>query len=121
MKHPVIMGRKTYDSIGKPLPGRTNIILSRSTSRSFPGCVLVNTLEEACSTCAGEKKAFIIGGGEIFRQCMHIIDTIIITQLERDVEGDIPLPLIDPAVFKESEKMYYDEEEPYQIITYRRT
>ena len=117
---PLIMGRKTYESIGRPLPGRDNVVLTRDASLDLPGCVVVHSLAEAIEHCRGEEKVFIIGGAEIFRIALPMTDTIIFTALERDVEGDVYLDPIDPNQFKIVEQQHYDEEEPYRIIRYER-
>ena len=117
---PLIMGRKTYESIGRPLPGRDNVVLTRDASLDLPGCVVVHSLAEAIEHCRGEEKVFIIGGAEIFRIALPMTDTIIVTALERDVEGDVYLDPIDPSQFKSVDQQHCDEEEPYQIIRYER-
>lgn len=117
---PLIMGRKTFDSIGKPLPGRDNIILTRNRSREFPGCLRMHSLQEAIDYCKGQKKVFVIGGGDIFKAAMSVTDTIIVTALERDVDGDVYFSEIDPEQFKVTERTEYNEEEIYTIIRYER-
>lgn len=120
MGFPLIMGRKTYESIGKPLPWRDNIVLTRDTSRSFPGCVTMHSLDEALEYCKDQMKVFVIGGADIFISAMPIADTLIITALEREYDGDVSFPEIDPKQFKVSEHRDYNEEEPYAIIHYER-
>lgn len=117
---PLIMGRKTYESIGRPLPGRDNVVMTRDSSLDLPGCVVVHSLAEAIEHCRGEEKVFIIGGAEIFRIALPMTDTIIVTALERDVEGDVYLDPIDRSQFKIVDQQHCDEEEPYQIIRYER-
>jgi dihydrofolate reductase len=118
--YPLIMGRKTFDSIGKPLPGRDNIVLTRDRSRSFAGCITMHSLEEALEYCRGEDKVFVIGGGDIFTLALPLTDTIIVTLLKRDVDGDIYFSDIDETEFKEVECTEYNLEEPYSIIRYER-
>ena len=120
MNYPIIMGRKTYDSIGKPLPGRDNVILTRNTSRDFPGCFRMNTLQEALDHCNGQEKIFIIGGGDIFKVTLPIANTIIVTAMKRDVDGDVYFPEIDTSKFRQADIKDYDIEEPYSIIRYER-
>ncbi len=120
MSYPIIMGRKTFDSIGKPLPGRDNIVLSRNSSLSLPGCAVVHSIEKALDLCKEYSKVFIIGGADIFNDCLPITDTIIVTALEREVDGDVYFPEIDPAVFKQTEARRHNLEEPYSIIRYER-
>ena len=97
MGHPVIMGRKSYLSIGKPLPGRTNIILTRNENFKADGCIVVHTIESALDFAQKNKaqEVFIIGGGEIYRQSMPYWDKIYITEIEVEVEGDVFAPKVD--------------------------
>jgi dihydrofolate reductase len=117
---PIIMGRKTYDAIGKPLPERDNIVLTRDPDRSIPGCLVVSSLDAALELCRSREKAFIIGGGDIFRIALPITDTIIVTALERPVEGDVTFPPIDPDQFVVVSRQRYEREEPYEIVRYER-
>jgi len=120
MDYPIIMGRKTYESIGKPLPGRDNIVLTRDTSLSLPGCIVVHSIEDALDNCKDKEKVFIIGGADIFNISLPFTDTIIVTALEREVDGDVYFHEIDPAIFKQTESAHYNIEEPYSIIRYER-
>lgn len=120
MGSPLIMGRKTYESIGRPLPGRDNVVLTRDQTLELPGCIVVHNLQDAIEHCCDEEKVFIIGGADIFRLAMPMTDTLIVTALERDVEGDVYLDPIDTTQFKEFQSQTFDEEEPYRIIHYRR-
>jgi dihydrofolate reductase len=120
MGYPLIMGRKTHDSIGRPLPGRDNIVLTRNKSIEIPGCIKVHTMQAALAHCSGQEKVFIIGGADIFSLALPFTDTIIVTALERDVEGDVYFSEIDPALFKVTEQTRYHEEEPYSILRYER-
>jgi dihydrofolate reductase len=117
---PVIMGRKTYEAIGKPLPGRDNIVLTRDPGRVIPGCQTVLSLSEAVDLCRIKDKVFIIGGGDIFRMALPITDTIIVTALERAVVGDVTFPPINPEHFAMVSSQRYLREEPYSIIRYER-
>lgn len=121
MGFPLIMGRKTFESIGRPLPGRDNIVLTRDPSLQLPGCIVVHTFEDAVEHCGSEEKVFIIGGAEIFRIALPFTDTIIVTALERDVEGDVYFEPINTDEFELVDQKDYDEEEPYQILRYERT
>ncbi|MGA7279522.1 MAG: dihydrofolate reductase, partial [Desulfocapsaceae bacterium] len=87
MGYPLIMGRKTFDSVGRPLPGRDNIVLSRDRSLAIEGCLVMHSLQEALDYCSDQEKIFIIGGGDIFNLALPLTDTIIVTALEREVEG----------------------------------
>ena len=120
MGFPLIMGRKTFDSIGRPLPGRDNIVLTRNKDIELPGCIKVYTMEVALKHCESQEKVFIIGGADIFNLALPFTDTLIVTALERDVDGDVFFSEIDPTQFEVTEKEDYDEEEPYSIIRYER-
>ena len=120
MNYPIIMGRKTFESIGRPLPGRKNIVLSRNSALSLPGCAVVHSIEEALDLCREDDKVFIIGGADVFNDFLPITDTIIVTALEREVVGDVYFPEIDPAVFIQTEAITHDLEEPYSILRYER-
>lgn len=120
MGNPLLMGRNTFESIGKPLPGRDNLVLTRNRELNFPGCIMLNSVEEAVDFCRKYQKVFIIGGGDIFRLTLDITDVIIVTQLRREVEGDVFFPEIDLSTFKIVESVDYNIEESYSIIRYER-
>nr|WP_183484776.1 dihydrofolate reductase [Martelella radicis] len=102
--NPVIMGRKTYQSIGRPLPNRTNIIVTRDPDFSAENCIVVNDLDRALEVARKEagndKDVCIIGGGEIYRQAMSFAGRLHITHVEKALEGDTVFPEIDPAVWR---------------------
>jgi dihydrofolate reductase len=100
---PVLMGRKTYESLGKPLPGRLNIVITRQKDWKAAGTKIVNSLEEAIKTAetADYKEAFIIGGGEIFKESMQsIADRIYLTRVDAILDGDAFFPELDLAKWK---------------------
>ena len=105
MGHPMIMGRKTWDSIGRALPGRQTIVVSRSWSGSIPENVVVKpTIEDALVWCEGEKsvwgkEVFVVGGGEIYRQTLALVDQIYMTTVHREIDGDVFYPKIDRSEF----------------------
>jgi dihydrofolate reductase len=90
MGHHMIMGRKTYESIGRPLPGRTTIIITRDKSYKAEGCIVVNSLAEAIerAKAAGDKEAMITGGAEIYKLAMALADTIYLTEVQGKFEAD---------------------------------
>lgn len=97
MGHPIIMGRKTYESIGRPLPGRTNIVITRNPGFHPEGVITCSSLEEAVSkACPGE--TFVIGGGEIYAQALPLSRKIYLTKVESDLTGDVFFP--DYSEFK---------------------
>ena len=93
--HTVIMGRKTYDSIGKPLPGRRNIIVTRQEKFKAQGCEVVNSLQDAVDLCTREQEVFIVGGGEVYKQAIHAADKIYLTRIYGEFEGDTVFPQIN--------------------------
>ena len=91
--HTIIMGRKTYESVGKPLPNRRNIIITRQNI-TIEGCEVVNSIEDALKLCAGEDEVFIVGGAEIYKQAMALTDRIYLTIVHHEFEGDTYFPEI---------------------------
>lgn len=87
--HPIIMGRKTYEPIGKPLPGRQNIIITRNKNLAAPGCDIAQSLQAALGLAAEAKEVFIIGGGEIFKQALPQADKLYLTEVDADIAGNI--------------------------------
>jgi dihydrofolate reductase len=93
MGHPIIMGRKTFEAIGKPLPGRTNIIVSRNLSYQQEGCVVVDSIEAAINHgCRLDDEVFVIGGATLYEATLPIADNLYITQINQDFEGDTFFP-----------------------------
>ena len=92
--HPIIMGRKTFESIGRPLPNRTNIIITRNPEFKVEGCIVVSSLEEALQKGGNNEnlEIFVIGGGEIYKQALPITDKLYLTIVESDKEGDVFFP-----------------------------
>ena len=89
--HPVIMGRKTYESIGRPLPNRTNVVVTRGTA-DFEGCRRAGSLAEAVAMFPAGEEIFIIGGAQIYREALTVADRVYLTVVERDDEGDTAFP-----------------------------
>jgi len=121
--HAVIMGRKTYESIGKPLPNRRNIVLTRRRDASFPDAVAVaGSLDEALAQCRalGEEDVFIIGGGEVYRQALLLVDELHVTLVDRQVEGDVTFPDLDAAQWRQTSCQASQESPDVQYIDYVR-
>lgn len=99
---PVIMGRKTFDSLGKPLAGRTNIVITRQPDWQAPGAVVVNSLDEAIKAAAATdaKEASVIGGGEIYAQALPLANRIYLTRVHASFEGDTVFPSFSEAEWK---------------------
>lgn len=100
--HRVIMGRKTFDSIGRPLPGRTNIIISRSNTFNPPGCTVVHSVDEALDRTDPEGTfSFVIGGAEIYRQAIDRASRMFLTEIDAEFKGDTFFPAIDKQDWNE--------------------
>ena len=100
MGHHILMGRSTFESIGRPLPGRTSIVLTRNPSASFPPGVLVaHSLPEAIECSAGDPDLFVIGGEQVFRAALPIADRILLTEIRLDVAGDTVFPEVEAGAW----------------------
>lgn len=122
MGHSLLMGRKTYESIGRPLPGRTSYILSRTPEFSASGCRTVSDLNMAIATAesAGETELFICGGEEIYRQTLALCDRIYLTELDREVDGDCFFPQIPIIEFRCVRNLQGCDAEPYFFSVFER-
>ena len=124
MGHHLIMGRKTFDSIGKPLPGRTTVVVTRDRSLKIDGCTVVHSLPEAIASCAGDPQVFVVGGEDIYAQLLPLADTLYITEIQQAVEGDAHFPEFDTEAWREvaREKRSQTEPQPleYHFVTYQR-
>ena len=94
---PIVMGRRTFDSIGRPLPGRTNIVVSRHAGLAIEGVLVVQSLDAALAAAGSVPEIVVIGGAEIFRQVLPRTDTIHLTRVHAHVSGDVFFPKLDPA------------------------
>ena len=120
MGHPLIMGRLTWEDIGRPLPGRRNIILSRNPDFSATGGENADSLEQALQLCQQEKKVFIIGGEQIYRAALPLAETIILTLLPDFIEGDTWFPEFSANDFVLSDSERVNSPVCYTVKTYRR-
>jgi dihydrofolate reductase len=124
MGHHMIMGRKTFDSIGKALPGRTTVIVSRNTGLKIEGCLVAHSLPEAIAACAGDTEIFIVGGAELYRQAVPFVDTLYITEIQQDVDGDAHFPEFNPSAWTETSREIRSQETPqpliFHFVTYRK-
>ncbi len=101
--HPVIMGRKTFESIGRPLPGRRNIVISRNAAFSAEGCETAASLDAALAACAGTTdEVFVIGGGQIYAEALPVSDKLYLTEIKAEVDGDTRFPGFDRSAWRES-------------------
>lgn len=120
----VIMGRKTYESIGRPLPKRRNIVITRTEGYLADGAEIVHSLEEALSIAESDEKVFIIGGGEIYRQAISFADMLYITKVDRTYDADTFFPDIKYSQWKEVDRVDFERgatyEYPFSFFTYKK-
>jgi dihydrofolate reductase len=100
MGHHIIMGRKTYESINRLLPGRTTVIVTRQPGYAISGARIAHSLEDAIAQCSGDSEVFIIGGGELYRAAMPLADRIYLTVVDAEPAGDTRMPEFDPAQWR---------------------
>lgn len=127
MGHHLLTGRKTFESVGKPLPGRTTVVITRDPGFRAEGVIVVHTLDEAIRVAreAGDAEPFINGGAEIYRQSLHLADRMYLTRVHTEVEGDTWFPDFDDVrewTLTDSEHFEADEknEYPFSFLTYER-
>ncbi len=113
--HHVIMGRKTYESMGKPLPNRTNIVITRDENYQAEGCVIVHNMETAIKKAEGDAQPFITGGSEIYKLALPFANTIELTLIHGTFDGDTFFPQFDENIWKLESKEAHkaDERNPY--------
>ena len=117
--HQIVMGRKTYESIGRPLPNRDNFVLTRNAKLQIDGINVIKSLNDIPSS---DKKTFIIGGGEIYTQLINSCDELLVTKIHCEIDGDAYFPIIDLSVWiliNQSEKFTENDLE-YSYLTYRK-
>ncbi|CAH1193301.1 dihydrofolate reductase [Vibrio harveyi] len=116
MGKPVVMGRKTYESIGRPLPGRLNIVISRDESLCIEGVTTVTSIEQALDVAGEVEEVMIIGGGAIYAACLPMATKLYVTHIEAEIEGDTQFPQWS-SEFKEtySEAYQADEKNAYNM------
>ena len=120
MGHTLIMGRKTFESIGRPLPGRKTVIISRNPEYQAAGCLMAPSLTAAIALCPSEETVFIAGGGEIYREGLALAEAIYLTVLDREVEGEILFPEFDPRQFRKLSAERVAGPEPYTFTIFAR-
>ncbi|HUW75658.1 MAG TPA: dihydrofolate reductase [Gallionella sp.] len=124
MGHHIVMGRKTFESIGKPLPGRTSVVVTRNAAYSAPGVIAVNSLEAAISACVDDNEIFVIGGAELYLQAIALADRIYLTEIDADIHGDAYFPEFKRSEWLELSRETHSQLEPqplqYQFVVYHR-
>ena len=124
MGKPIVMGRKTFESIGKPLPGRTNIVITRQAGLSLPGCVLVDSVPAAVAAAGEVDEVMIIGGGDIYRQALSQANRVQLTEVHAAIDGDAYFPELNAQQWREVAREDYPADErhahAYSFVTLER-
>lgn len=124
--YPIIMGRKTFESIGRPLPKRVNVIISRNKDYQAEGCLLFDDWKDSITYFRNRntKKVFIIGGGQIYNLIVPIATQLFVTEVHIEIEGDTSFPVIDKNVWKEKSRESHKADDKnslnYDFVTYSR-
>ncbi|MFC5428528.1 MAG: dihydrofolate reductase [Paraburkholderia sp.] len=126
MGAPIVMGRKTHESIGRALPGRRNIVVTRDGSKRFPGCDTVTSLEAALALAAQDEapEAFLIGGAQLYADGLALAHKLVVTEIAADFKGDASFPAPDPALWRETSRETLHANPPndfdFAFVTYER-
>lgn len=122
--HPVIMGRKTFESLGRPLPHRINVVITRQPTYCAPGCEVVGSLEEAVARFDSSEELFVIGGAQIYAQALPLADRLYLTEVEADYEGDTCFPSWERTAWVLQSTEHHDRGEKFEhaftFLDYRR-
>jgi dihydrofolate reductase len=120
MGHTLVMGRRTFDSIGRPLPGRTTVVVTRQRDWSADGVTVTHSLPEALAAAAGADGArvFVVGGGEVYAQALPLADRMLLTEVDQAPEGDARFPVFDRTEWAETAREQHDG---FAFVTYERT
>jgi dihydrofolate reductase len=101
MGHHIVMGRKTFESLGRLLPGRNTVIVSRNQNYLVPGALAARSLEAALAACGNDKEVFVIGGAQLYREALSRADRLYLTEITADFDGDAHFPEVDTSVWKQ--------------------
>lgn len=117
MGKPIVMGRKTFDAIGRVLPGRQNIVLTRDPGFRCDGCTIARSIDEAIEAAADAEELMVIGGGELFKQLLPRVDRLYFTLVDAEVEGDVYFPACQHGAWRERERVERpaDTRNPYRL------
>jgi dihydrofolate reductase len=119
---PIVMGRKTWDSLGRPLPGRRNIVITRDVNKPFVGAERFTSLSQALEAVKDAEQVFVIGGAQIYRQALPLSHRIVATEIQADIEGDAVFESLDQAVWREVSRLPQPAENglSYDLVEYHR-
>lgn len=122
MGHPIIMGRKTWDSLGRPLPGRPNLVVSRNPAFAAEGASVHASLDAAIAACADAPVVCVIGGEQLFALSLPVANEVVATEVHADIEGDTWFPELDTTEWTEIERLPQTEENglSFDFVRYRR-
>ena len=122
LTHPVLRGRRTWESLGKPLPGRKNIVITRKAGYAAPGASVADSLESAIALCAGEPVVFVIGGAELYAAALPLADGLVLTEIQRDYDGDTHFPVWDRAAWRVTKREEHTSAAgvPFCVVRYER-
>lgn len=123
MGHPIIMGRKTWESLGRALPGRRNLVVTRNPNYVAAGAEVVDSLPTALGVCADAPEVFVIGGAELYAQAIGAAQRLIVTEIDADFPGDVHFPGFDATAWRETARVHYAPTAgriAYDIVTYER-
>lgn len=122
--HHMIMGRKTYESIGKPLPNRTTVIITRDLNYKADGCIITNSLEAAIEIAKKDDNAFIVGGAEIYNKAIDLVDELDICEVHSAFDADVFFPYIDQNIWKETKRENFQSDDKnaydFSFVKYER-
>ena len=113
MGHHIVMGRKTYESINRLLPGRTTVIVTRQPDYSVPGAIVAHSIEEALAACRDDDEIVVIGGADLFRETLPVADRLYLTVVDAEPEGDVFMPEIDMSRWRETSAQWFDSDEKH--------
>ena len=111
--HHIIMGRKTFESFPKPLPNRTHVIITRQNDFTREGCIVVKDIQKAIAVCPKNEDIFIIGGGEIYTQSIHLADQLDITRVHNSFDADVYFPEIDSKIWELTSEIFNPKDEKH--------
>ncbi len=121
---PILMGRRTWESIGRPLPGRRSIVITRDRNFTAPGAEVAGSLDQAVALAAGSEEVFVIGGAQLYDAAMPRADRLLVTEIDKDFEGDTFMPAPDPAHWREAQRESHppvgDRSYGFAFVTYER-
>ena len=124
MGHHLVIGRRTWDEVGKPLPGRTMVVVTRDRALRIPDVIVVHSLQDALAAAAADDEVFVAGGGEIYRQALPQADRVYLTRVHASVEGDTTFPELDEDEWRLVSRSDHEPDEnnpwPYSFLVYER-